>query len=446
MNYLFIYYYINLINMEKNSKFDLEEISEFKRIKNKNLNKGKEIKEVIKNFFMKIMALPKDKNVKYEIILNREKDKFNPKIKNIRNPGIDFVRIITMYSIILHHYFYYGNDFKYFPQYKRQLSLAHSIVGNHNDVFILISGIVGYKSNKYSNLIYLWLTVFFYSVGINKFSLYFDKKFYIEESDYKIYYPMISEKYWYFSSYFGMYLFLPIINKGIEHLTKFEFRLVVITTLFIFILWKGYKNPENDLFHIHNGSSVLWFLIFYLTGAYIGKYRVDYKGIKKYFYCIICIFIFAFISYLYFKIFNNEFYLIIGNYKIKIPKVLKQLLNNHNNSLLKIVQAITICLFFLQISYNKYMVKFICFFGPLIFSVYLIHNTNYFINKFMNKIFAGLPKKLTFKSLLNILLIKSFKILIFCIIIDYIRHLLFTFLKIKKILLYLETKMKEKFN
>ena len=432
--------------MENNSKIDLEEISEFRQIKNKNLKNEREIKDVIKNCFNKIINLSKEKNMKYEIIFNREKEKFNPKFKNKRNPGIDLVRIITMYSIIIHHYFYYGNDFKYFPQYKKQLSLVHSIVGNHNDVFILISGIVGYKSNKYSNLIYLWLTVFFYSVGINKYALYFDKKFYIDEYKNKIYFPMIFEKYWYFSTYFGMYLFLPVINRGIEHLTKFEFRLVVITTLFIFILWKGYQNPHNDLFHINNGSSVLWFLIFYLTGAYIGKYRVDYKGIKKFFYCFMCIFIFAFISYLYFKIFNNEFYLIIGNFKIKIPKVLSQLLDSHNNSLLKIVQAITICLLFLQISYNKYIAKFICFFGPLIFSVYLIHNTNYFINKSMNSFFANLPKKLSFNSLLNILLIKSFKILIFCLIIDYMRHLLFTFLKIKKILLYLETKMKDKFN
>ena len=31
----------------------------------------------------------------------------------------------------------------------------------------------------------------------------------------KDYYPMIFNRYWYFTAYFGMYLILPVINKGI---------------------------------------------------------------------------------------------------------------------------------------------------------------------------------------------------------------------------------------
>ena len=34
------------------------------------------------------------------------------------------------------------------------------------------------------------------------------------------YCPVIFNRYWYFTTYFGMYLFLPVINKGIENLTK----------------------------------------------------------------------------------------------------------------------------------------------------------------------------------------------------------------------------------
>ena len=93
---------------------------------------------------------------------------------------------------------------------------------------------------------------------------------------------MIFQVYWYFSTYFGMYLFLPVINKGIAQLSKYEFRLVVMSTLGILVLWKDYKNKKTDVFHLNSGGSVIWFLIFYLTGAYIGKYRVDYNGFKKF--------------------------------------------------------------------------------------------------------------------------------------------------------------------
>ena len=63
----------------------------------------------------------------------------------------------------------------------------------------------------------------------------------------------------------------------------------------------------------------------------------------------------------------------IGNFKIPIPIVLKRMLNEDCDSTLKIIQDITACLFFMQIRYNTYISKVICFTGPLVFSVFLIH-------------------------------------------------------------------------
>ena len=123
----------------------------------------------------------------------------------------------------------------------------------------------------------------------------------------KEYFPAIFGRYWYFTAYLGMYLFLPVINKGIAGLTKIEFNLVVMSAIGVFVFWRSYKNPGEDIFHFYNGQSTISLLTFYLTGAYIGKYRVDYSGIKKYIYCLICIFTYAIPSYLYFKISQNEF-------------------------------------------------------------------------------------------------------------------------------------------
>ena len=107
-----------------------------------------------------------------------------------------------------------------------------------------------------------------------------------------------------------------------------------------------YKNMKPDIFHLNNGLSIIWFLIFYLTGAYIGKYRVDYSGFKKYIYCLICGSIFAIASFIYFKIHIGEFYFIIRNKKIEIPIIFIQMFSKSLNSLLKITQSISICLFF----------------------------------------------------------------------------------------------------
>ena len=170
----------------------------------------------------------------------------------------------------------------------------HIFTDWHNNGFALISGIVGYKNNKYANLLYLWLTVFFYSVGIHLYIIIF-KKSWIKKDPISIeFYPIIFKRYWYFTIYFGMYLFLPVINRGISVLSKFEFNLVILSTLGIFVLWRDYKNPNKDVFGMNNSNSMIWLLIYYLAGAYIGKYRVNYTRVKNYIYNLLYIFIFFF--------------------------------------------------------------------------------------------------------------------------------------------------------
>ena len=98
----------------------------------------------------------------------------------------------------------------------------------------------------------------------------------------------------------------------------------------------------------------------------------------------------------------------------------------------------------MQIHYNKYIAKIICFFGPLAFSIYLIYSNQIFLVNVISKLFINQPRDISLNSLLSLLLIKSLKACIISLIIDYFRHLLFTLLRIKNILFFIETKMKEK--
>ena len=351
--------------MKGNSKIDFIENLD---------NKGFSVDTLHKNTKFKSFSFTEFKNkiINYISFYVFKERKYNQKNKfeKIRNPGVDLVRILAMYNIIVNHCIGHGNGFKNFPRYKRQFSLWKSFTDWHNHAFILISGIIGYKTNKYSNLLYLWITVFFYSVGIHKYISYLKKEYTINRDLYFEYYPIIFRRYWFFTMYFAMYLFLPILNKGIEFLSKYEFRLVIISIHGILIFWRNYKNSKVDVFIMNGGASVLWFLIFYLTGAYIGKYRVIYFGIKKYIFCFICLLIFTIFSYFFFKSSQNELPLIIGGFKLDFPIELKQMLNGLYDRPLKIIQSITICLFFLQINYKKYVAKIICFIGPLVFGIF----------------------------------------------------------------------------
>ena len=139
------------------------------------------------------------------IIVNNENDK---KVIKKRNPGVDLVRVIAMLGIVLNHIIYFGGAIRKYNKYEKQLSILLILFSWHNNGFGLISGIIGYKTCKYSNLLYLWFCVFFYSVSIH---YYFKRLRYNPKINNKIsieFFPVIYNRYWYFSKYFGMYLFV----------------------------------------------------------------------------------------------------------------------------------------------------------------------------------------------------------------------------------------------
>ena len=138
-----------------------------------------------------------------------------------RNPSIDFIRILSMYAIIIHHIIITGKVIQKYKKYK-ELKLINILCHWHVSSFALISGIVSYKTFKYSNLFYLWFYTFFYSLSIHFiYSLIAKKSFNIRQM-LPHFFPVIFYKYWYFSEYFGMYLFLPVINKGLSILNQNE--------------------------------------------------------------------------------------------------------------------------------------------------------------------------------------------------------------------------------
>jgi surface polysaccharide O-acyltransferase-like enzyme len=167
----------------------------------------------------------------------------------------------------------------------KELGFLNTLVFWHNNGYSFISGFVGYKTNKYSNLFYLWICVFFYSVIIYSFYFYYKPKV-IRDQFYNNLFPIIFERYWFFSSYFGMYLFLPIINKGIAYLNKHEFKICLTSIIYIFVVWHDIMNLNHDTFRTNRGYSVLWLLTFYITGAYFGKFKIILFGIKKFCFCL----------------------------------------------------------------------------------------------------------------------------------------------------------------
>ena len=363
-------------------------------------------------------------------------DSFSKQIK-IRNPGVDLGRILAMLGIIIHHILLHGHGINKFHQYSGLVKLNTAVFW-HVNIYIFISGYVGYKSTKYSNLLYLWFCTLFYSIGIVRYLTLYKPYIYKKKISLIDFFPVLTIQYWYFTEYFGMYLFLPIINKGIENINQQQFKLMIITLIIIYIVLKDSLIPQSDIFLMNSGYSVIWFLIFYLTGAYFGKFKKNRELLKKIIYNIIYIFIFYSSTYLCFFLSNYK----VNNENSKIKKRLiiwlKRIFVTRISAFPMILQSIALILLITNISYNKYIAKIITFIGPLTFGVYLIHDHTIIRAKFIGNLLNNYSSNLPFNKVIKIILYTSFKIFAKCAIIDYLRNILFRICQIRKICIFIE--------
>ena len=303
----------------------------------------------------------------------------------------------------------------------------------HVNAFALISGIVGYNSNKYSNLLYLWIIVSFYSCGIYCIFKLFKPQWIINANILYEIFPVIYRRYWYFTAYFGMYLFLPIINTGILYLNKKDLKILVISTISIYVIWKDLLIPQIDIFKMNDGRSVIWLLIFYITGAYIGKYKfICLRDTKLYFH-LSCILIFIISSLLCYFISNCKLYQEKRYYKIKILILLKNIFKLKIDSLPMILQSLSITFFLTSINYNKYIGKIISFYGRLTFGVYIIHDNWIIRHNIIRNIFNKYSMNISLQFVIILIIINGIAIFIFAIFIEYLRNIIFNLLRIRKL-------------
>ena len=343
------------------------------------------------------------------------------KKEKIRNPNIDFIRIAGMLTIIIHHILVHGEAlFKY--KHYSLVNILYVLSMWHVSSFGIVSGIVGNKTHKFSNLLYLWFMTEFYLI---LFYIIYNKqtKFLKNKAFITYLFPVIHKKYWYFTCYFGIYPFLPFINSGISKLPQIVLKKISYFMIGIFFIW---SSLYSDVFSQNSGLSPFSLLIFYIFGAYISKYIFYQKNqiIYKIIICFICLFIFITISLITYWI----------NIKKLFPKInpnIKNLFQIRVNSVPMLLQVFSFIIFVAQINFNKYISKIITFIGPLVFDIYLIHENPFIRIIFIKKYFTQYSNRL--KLFYVCILIFKGALYIFCIslFIAYIRSIIFRTLRIR---------------
>lgn len=340
----------------------------------------------------------------------------NYKIKKDRNYGIDFLRIISMFFIVILHCLGRGGLLASVtinsPQYKLAW-LMEITAFCAVDVFALISGYASFRKaeNKvrYEKLILLWLQVVFINILVTGIFLIIRPELVTKKEILISFFPISMGPYWYFTAYAGMFIFLPLINKAIEKCDEKTLKYIFISIIIVFSFFETFFNK----FYLINGYSLIWISILYVLGAIMKKCDIG-KNIKPR-YAFIGIIALYLITYLY-KIYGFE-YTRLG---ITITKNL--LINYISPTILGISILYIIC--FSKIKFNDTLKKIIIFLTPSVFSVYLFNDHNLISSNLIYNRFTYLFNESLIRIIGDILIFSTIFFII-SILLDKIRIIIF---------------------
>ncbi len=188
-----------------------------------------------------------------------------------REIGIEVLRLLSMLLIVCQHFMNHGGFIKNAGGETVFLNLLNVLFSPTVNVFILISGYFSWRSSSFKKgkLLALYLQVAFYSILTAFFvGLFFDG---VTVSNIKIFLPIISREYWFFTAYFLLLLLVPYINAMLGAISRGMHLGLAVATLAV-----GYLASHFDIqsvLSLNSGYSLIWFVLLYIVGAYLGRYK-----------------------------------------------------------------------------------------------------------------------------------------------------------------------------
>ena len=212
--------------------------------------------------------------------MNRQQALQAASAKDARHYGMDLLRILSMFSIVLLHVLGEGGVGKAVESFSRNYYAYLSLRFLNEfavDAYGMITGYVMYKSRpKLSRLLMLWLEVLFYSAGISVLFMLFQRSSVpvLRAEFYSMLLPITGGRYWYMSCYFCLFLLIPVLNAGIEKLTRAEMRNLLASLFLLICVFGSLNTSRKDPFCMNYGFSTAWLCILYLAGAFCSKYQI----------------------------------------------------------------------------------------------------------------------------------------------------------------------------
>lgn len=329
------------------------------------------------------------------------------------NSGIDLLRMVSMYMVVILHVLGAGGILSNLGspdsmQYRFAWLLE---IGAYCAVncYALISGYVGFHSRfRISRLMQLWLQIIFYTISITAiFSILQPETITLQDWIYA-FFPIIHDQYWYLTSYFGMSLFVPMMNLALHTFNKKQLSAMVLAIFVFFVTIPTFI--QLDPFMLTRGYSMIWLCLLYFIGGYLKKY--DILSLIRPIWGLLAYIAMVFITLL---LKCNDFSHFV---EYTSPTIF--------------ISGLGLLVFFANLKINSvFCKKIIALFAPATLGVYIIHvNPLFFWRILADSTIPFLQHRTV--VMVSMVLIMGAGIYGICTIIDLIRIFIFKKLKVKE--------------
>ena len=348
-----------------------------------------------------------------------------PKIE--RNQGVDLLRNLSMFMVVLLHVLDVGGILNATQgQALKYESLKVVFIASRCAVncYGLISGYVCYRSKwRISSVVTLWLQVFLYSAGLGVlFYVLMPGKVALKEVI-KLCMPVLMQRYWYFTAYVALFFTMPLLNAAIDRINRRQFEISFGVLLFLLTVCQQTVLVGNP-FGTNLGYSYLWLVVLYCAGAYLSKYEINFKKPAKAFWIYVgCVGVCWFAQFA------------MKQLGIHSPNRLEE----YTSPFVFLMGAMLVLLF-ANMKVPAWVGKVASFFAPASFGVYLIHLHPLVRNHVLMGLFKDIGNQPVW-TVVPLTLLVTAGIFLICAAIDYVRLWLFRLLRIKQLLVKLDNKL-----
>lgn len=280
-----------------------------------------------------------------------------------RNLGIDCLRLVLMFFIILGHLFAHTHIRQELPILSpngiwcwgwQTISLCAV------NCFVLITGYFMFYSRwKFIHLLKLWVKILVYAIGIGSIFLLMGKATLSLPTILNMFFPLLRSVWWFMSVYALLYLCIPFLNIWLHQLTSRQFTLLVSGILVIFYILPifSFFFPPYDRME---GMGIVGFITLYILGAYVAVKQISLP----------CKWIIIGLIVNNMCIFASKVLLgyVVGKYHLTVGTGLLY----HYNTIFELLNAVLLLLLFKQIPWT-YGSKLIVESASSVFAVYLLH-------------------------------------------------------------------------